>query len=214
MDALKNKVGASAPMYRDAKWGPTYAHTCSCCQFLGQYQEGGTTLDLYAHKGLHKTTYIARWGDECEAHFTGTASAYGASAFMTEARRRARMGGWDGFDMLDALLHGVQDFPGIAEEIRQALPYTVYGQAIQAFMAGATHHAARLVQKAMDELQKQFFPTLLPHKARCLTLLQAEEVFTTLYRYLRPTASEDDTYQQVSRMLMLIPLTDAPQTGM
>lgn len=200
---LKEQVTEGASAFRDAKWGPMYAHGCACCLFLGQYREGKVTYDLYAHSGTHKPTYIARWADDCEAYFTGTASAYGAVSFMTEARRRARSGGWAGFDMVDAALHGVRDYPGVTEEIIQAIPYTVYGQALQAFMSGATHHAVRLVNKAMTELQKQFFPTLAHQKARCLTLLQAEEVFTSIYRYMRPDASEDNAYQEVSKMLLL-----------
>lgn len=80
---------------------PHFRHDCPHCHFLGGYAGGHRYADLYVCAGGGEvsavadacTTFVARFSDEPADCSSGEWLAYGRSAPLTEARRRAQSRG-------------------------------------------------------------------------------------------------------------------------
>lgn len=69
---------------------PLYMHDCRACTYLGRYDSGGDTYDLYYCPQLGLPTVIARYGDEGHEYTSGMTSDHPA---LAEARQRAEKSG-------------------------------------------------------------------------------------------------------------------------
>lgn len=90
----------SQPQGPDGPEGPRYEHDCTCCVFLGRYDEGDRPYDLYYHPDTGESRYwitiVARYSSEGANYMSGMCFGYtGRCRPLVEARRRAEAAGLD-----------------------------------------------------------------------------------------------------------------------
>lgn len=127
---------------------PHHVHDCACCTFLGTYQYGRETLDLYVHSGRNSTV-LARYGSEGPEYTSGTDASYGNVSPLQEARLRAQKLGLLEYDVYQALSYARPGTPPYAE-LLAALPFSVEYQAWLALSTGNVERSQGLARHLLN----------------------------------------------------------------
>jgi len=139
---------------------PLYTHACPRCVYLGPLDVDARRADLYVCRSSDSSpadvSFLARFSSETGDYVCGEALAYGVSAALTEARRRAQRLGLCAYRLAAGARYLGANVPDALFELRresEGAPLTGF---IEAALASDRERARYLLDDLAGTLRQQW----------------------------------------------------------